>query len=129
LPEGENGDDDGMLVEYLDGGPSNDDRHAGYISWSPIDVFNRAYRGPGAMTFSQALELLKMGHAVARDGWNGKDQFVYLVGAGRYAPSTPTGELIANGQDDGNVPYLPYLAIKTVQGDVVPWLASQTDLL
>ena len=30
---------------------------------------------------------------------------------------------------DGKVAYRPYLALKTVQGDVVPWLASQSDLL
>lgn len=43
LPENENGSDEGYLVEYVDGGQSNDSRHAGYISWSPADVFHRAY--------------------------------------------------------------------------------------
>jgi hypothetical protein len=27
------------------------------------------------------------------------------------------------------VPYQAYIAMKTVQGTVVPWLASQTDML
>lgn len=44
LPADENGADEGMLVEYVDGGKANDPRHAGYISWSPLDVFQRAYR-------------------------------------------------------------------------------------
>lgn len=35
---------DGYLVEYVDGGKPNDERHAGYISWSPADVFERSYR-------------------------------------------------------------------------------------
>lgn len=45
LPKNElsQANDAGFLVEYLDGGKSNDDRHAGYISWSPADVFDRAY--------------------------------------------------------------------------------------
>lgn len=45
LPKNElsQANDAGFLVEYLDGGKSNDDRHAGYISWSPADVFHRAY--------------------------------------------------------------------------------------
>ena len=33
----------GYLVEYPDGGSPNDERHTGYISWSPRDVFDRTY--------------------------------------------------------------------------------------
>lgn len=43
-PAGENPSDSGYLVEYLDGGKANDSRHAGYISWSPADVFERTYK-------------------------------------------------------------------------------------
>lgn len=43
LPSDEDGSEDGYLVEYLDGGKANDDRHQGYISWSPKDVFDRHY--------------------------------------------------------------------------------------
>jgi hypothetical protein len=44
IPEEENPSDAGYLVEYEDGGKSNDSRHAGYISWSPADVFERTYK-------------------------------------------------------------------------------------
>lgn len=44
VPTDENPADEGYLVEYVDGGRSNDPRHAGYISWSPKDVFERAYK-------------------------------------------------------------------------------------
>lgn len=44
LPEDENGDDDGYLVEYLDGGAPNVEGFAGYVSWSPKEVFERAYK-------------------------------------------------------------------------------------
>ncbi|WP_440111824.1 crAss001_48 related protein [Acidovorax sp. BL-A-41-H1] len=43
MPADENPADEGYLVEYVDGGKANDSRHAGYISWSPRDVFERAY--------------------------------------------------------------------------------------
>ena len=43
MPANEDGADTGYLVEYLDGGKANDLRHAGYISWSPSEVFERAY--------------------------------------------------------------------------------------
>jgi len=44
LPADENGDDEGFLVEYVDGGKANVPGRAGYVSWSPKDVFERAYR-------------------------------------------------------------------------------------
>jgi len=43
LPANENGADDGYLVEYVDGGKPNTDAYQGYVSWSPKDVFDRAY--------------------------------------------------------------------------------------
>lgn len=43
-PDGEDQDVRGYLVEYADGGKANDPRHQGYISWSPADVFEKAYR-------------------------------------------------------------------------------------
>lgn len=49
VPANEDPADAGVLVEYQDGGKPNDSRHAGYISWSPADVFERSYREvPGA---------------------------------------------------------------------------------
>lgn len=44
LPADENGDDEGYLVEYLDGGKANHRDFCGYISWSPADVFKRSYQ-------------------------------------------------------------------------------------
>ncbi|AUR93218.1 hypothetical protein NVP1185O_31 [Vibrio phage 1.185.O._10N.286.49.C2] len=44
LPADEDGSDEGFLVEYVDGGQSNHPGHEGYISWSPKDVFERAYQ-------------------------------------------------------------------------------------
>jgi len=43
IPENEDENERGYLVEYVDGGKPNDDRHAGYISWSPADVFEKSY--------------------------------------------------------------------------------------
>lgn len=49
VPANEDPGDAGYLVEYQDGGKANDSRHAGYISWSPADVFERSYKPlPGA---------------------------------------------------------------------------------
>jgi hypothetical protein len=43
-PEAEDQATNGYLVEYTDGGKANDPRHEGYISWSPADVFEAAYK-------------------------------------------------------------------------------------
>jgi len=78
------------------------------------------------MDFSDALKLLRKGEKVARSGWNGKGMFIYLVPAGDYFPTTSVAKAYFGGR---LVPYQPYIAMKTVNGTVVPWLASQTDLL
>lgn len=44
LPKDENGTDEGYLVEYIDGGQANTKEYKGYVSWSPKDVFERAYK-------------------------------------------------------------------------------------
>lgn len=44
LPADEDGTDEGYLVEYTDGGKANTQAYAGYVSWSPKDVFERAYK-------------------------------------------------------------------------------------
>ena len=62
--------------------------------------------------FSGALFMLKTGKRVARKNWNGRDMYIQL--------QTP---------DVGSKMTLPYIYMKTVQNDLVPWLASQTDLL
>jgi len=62
--------------------------------------------------FGVAIERLKEGSAVAREGWNGKGQYLDLQVPDEHSKMT-----------------LPYIAISTVTGDKVPWLASQTDML
>lgn len=138
MPANENPDDAGYLVEYLDGGKPNHPDFAGYISWSPADVFEKAYQPTDALSFGHALVALKEGKKVARAGWNGKGMFVYLVPAASYPAQTkaaheywkdkqPPAE--ENSVQRVMVPYGAYIAMKTAQDNVVPWLASQTDVL
>ena len=107
--------EEGYRVEYEDG----------YLSWSPKEVFEAAYRETTGMSFGLAIEAMKMGRAVAREGWNGKEMFLYYVPANEYAVTTE----IARSYFGDTVPYGAYIALKTMQGNVVPWLASQTDML
>jgi hypothetical protein len=99
----------------------------GYESWSPKDVFDKAYRRIDGMTFGLAIEAMKKGFKVQRKGWNGKGMFIYYIPVGHYAPCTKVAESIVG--PDRKVEYGAYIAMKTAQGNVVPWLASQTDML
>lgn len=79
------------------------------------------------MNFGKAIEALKQGKKVTRKGWNGKKMFLYYVPEGLYPARTDAAKSIAD--ENGKVQYGPYIAMKTAQGNVVPWLASQTDML
>lgn len=79
------------------------------------------------LNFSQALDALKQGVLVAREGWNGKNAFLYLVPGSTFAVSRPPLDGIFPAGTQIN--YLPHIDMKTADGACVPWLASQTDLL
>jgi hypothetical protein len=70
------------------------------------------------MNFGKAIEALKQGKRVARKGWNGKNMCLM------YVKSAEVGY-----RGIGIIKTLPWIGMKTVQGDFVPWLASQTDML
>jgi len=81
----------------------------------------------GPMDFSGALLALKRGARVARSGWNGKGMFLYLVPGSEFHVSRqpllgiyPRGTLIK---------YHAHVDMKTADGQCVPWLCSQTDML
>lgn len=130
LPDDENGADDGYLVEYQDGGKANHPAYAGYISWSPKDVFERAYSPlKVGHSFGRALRWLEQGFKVARAGWNGKGMYLYYVPAAKYPASNNANNTMAGVFENDMVPYRAYIAMKTAQNDVVPWVASQSDIL
>jgi len=119
VPADENPDDEGFLVEYLDGGKPNHKDFEGYISWSPKDVFERAYGPTTGMSFGLALEALKKGQKVSRKGWNGKGQWLYMIPASHW--ETTRGLELLDGR--------PWIGIKTVDDKFMPWVASQSDML
>ena len=64
-------------------------------------------------TIGWAVKELQNGARVRREGWNGKGMWLAL----QQPDST------------GIKMTLPYVYMSTAQGDLVPWLCSQTDLL
>jgi hypothetical protein len=64
------------------------------------------------MNFGKAIELLKAGKRVSRPGWNGRGMWLEL-----------------QRPDDKSKMTLPYIYMFTADQQLVPWLASQTDVL
>ena len=79
------------------------------------------------MNFGKALELLKAGEKVGREGWNGKGMFLFLVSGSSFAVNRPP--LLGIYPEGTIINYCPHIDMKTADNKVVPWLASQTDVL
>lgn len=75
--------------------------------------------------FGEALRLLRQGHRMARVGWNGKDMWLMLIPADRWSTSVGPNPHALGGSGHR----LPWIAMKTADNGLVPWLASQTDML
>lgn len=63
-------------------------------------------------TIGWAVDRLRQGYRLQRSGWNGKGMYLMLQFPDAHSKMT-----------------LPYVYMHTVQGNLVPWLCSQTDLL
>ena len=106
------------------------------------------------LPFGRALEALKQGKRVAREGWNGKGMFIFMRPADKLPIEMVVDKVKSLPQsvkdyylqdildDDGNripseqinsddvVEFTPYLCMKSADGKVVNgWLTSQTDML
>jgi len=96
----------GYFVRYEDG----------YVSWSPALAFEEGYAElkpePTHGNFGMALEWIKAGKRVARDGWNGKGLWVELQSPDAHSKMT-----------------MPYLFLSYPDGARVPWVPSVTDVL
>jgi len=121
---GRNKVDAGYLVVYEDG----------YRSWSPSQAFEEGYNrltgepvGGEGLTFGQMLHLLKQGARAKREGWNGPDQFIFLVPGSTFEVNRPP--LLGIYPEGTEINYHAHIDIRNQQGMIVPWLASQGDLL
>lgn len=71
--------------------------------------------------FGYAIKLLLEGKKVARKGWNGKDMWLIIVPAQNWKDVPASMSLsVYSGQ---------FIAIKTVKNILIPWFASQEDML
>lgn len=78
-----------------------------FIMLTGLDTFVTA-----TIPFEIALGYLKSGWTISRSGWNGKGMWLGL-----------------RKPDQHSEMELPYIYMNTADGKLVPWVASQTDLL
>lgn len=112
LAEDATGEDGGKIVRL-----TYDD---GYKSSVPLSVFRRDFRQNGELSFGDALVALESGKRVARSGWNGKGMWLKHIEPHSY-----------NVTDYNALGYekRPFIIMRDAVGAIVPWLASQTDVL
>ncbi|MCQ2739811.1 MAG: DUF2829 domain-containing protein [bacterium] len=94
------------------------------------------------MNFGKALEEAKNGRLIAREGWNGKNMFVFMRPGDYAAPSVAVNfkslpesvkkwlhsYKLENG--DNQIYFTPYLCLKAADNSIVNgWNASQTDMM
>lgn len=63
-------------------------------------------------TIGWAIKQMQNGSKVEREGWNGRGMYLELQVPDVHSKMT-----------------LPYVYVRTAQGDLVPWTCAQTDLL
>jgi hypothetical protein len=89
------------------------------------------------LNFGQAIEALKQGKRVAREGWNGKGMWLFMQ-IGNTVPkafipnftSLPNNVKEELASIDADVVFNPSITMLTATGQLQPgWLASQTDML
>ena len=79
------------------------------------------------MDFGDALVSIKEGKTVARAGWNGANMFIFLVPGSTF--NVNRAPLLGIFEAGTEVNYHAHVDMKTADGQIVPWLCSQTDML
>ena len=78
------------------------------------------------MDFGDAIRALKdpVSKRVTRSGWNGKGMYLLYVGASDWDMNPPHLDERGSALEPA-----PFIAMRTASGTLVPWLASQADIL
>lgn len=79
------------------------------------------------MDFSDALRAIKAGKKVAREGWNGKGMFVFLVPGSTFQVNRPP--LLGIYPEGTTINYCPHIDMKGADGAVFTWTPNALDLM
>lgn len=79
------------------------------------------------LNIGEAVQRMHEGAKVAREGWNGKGMFIFLVPGSTFIVNRPP--LLGIYPEGTTINYRPHVDMRTADGEIVPWLCSQSDLL
>lgn len=79
------------------------------------------------MNYSQALNLAKEGKLIARQNWNGRGMFVFLVPGSTFKVNR--APLLGIFPEGTEIKYRPHLDMKYADGTVGVWVASHSDMI
>ncbi len=115
------------LVQYADG----------YVSFSPPKQFeegntleallNEHLEAKAGYGIGWAVKQMYDGAKMARAGWNGKGMFIFLVPGSQFKVSRHP--LLGIYPEGTEIDYRPHVDMRTADGQIVPWVCSQSDLL
>lgn len=78
------------------------------------------------LSIGEAVAAMKDGFKVARIGWNGKNMFIFRVPGSTFTVNRPP--LLGIYPEGTVIDYRPHYDMRTADGQIVPWLCSQSDL-
>ena len=77
--------------------------------------------------FSAVLEGLEAGKLYARDNWGNRGMFIFLVNGSNFKVNR--APLLGIFEEGTDVVYRPHIDMKTSDGSICVWTATQADLL
>lgn len=87
------------------------------------------------MKFGEAIEHARMGKKIAREGWNGKNMYVYMtkgdtIPVEDWVEKLPSQVLTNTERKRGHVIVKPHLDMMNAQDErIIGWSATQSDML
>jgi len=115
-----------FLEAFISGCRLHDNALSGFVKLNFIMVENQ--------NFGQAIEALKEGKRVARQGWNGKGMWLAMQEGSEIASDQARGGAALARKSESDLPERikigAHIDMRAADGSIViGWLASQTDML
>ena len=103
-------------------------------TYEPVEANTPEATPNTRLSFGVALQVLKKGGRCAREGWNGKGQYIYMTKGSnvtcRYLKEDTRKMIINSFDKDDSVEIMPRIDMKNAQNQlIIGWAPTQTDML
>lgn len=129
VPSNEDGNDEGYLIKHLENVITDDAYH---MTWESKETFDKTYRPVDGLTFSLAIEAMRKGFRVAREGWNGKGMYLWLMPGNVVEDGSKLADphLVRLFRETGKpIRFNDHIRMYCADGSITSgWIASQPDM-